>query len=181
MFDIRRIRASEGLQLRAIRLRALREDPAAFSSTHERELRFSAELWETRAQESSEGPMAATFVALDPGNSDSAPWLGLVTVLGVGHPALGDSDAGELVSMWCAPETRRQGIGEALVKRAIAFAAENDWPSLELSVLTTSDGARRLYGRLGFKICPERALPGRDACGGETRMRHPLRLVADSQ
>lgn len=60
---VRRIRPTDGAQLREVRLRALRSDPDAFGSSYLREVGRPSEAWETRAQESSVGRHQCVFVA----------------------------------------------------------------------------------------------------------------------
>jgi len=47
--EIRRIRADEGLRLKALRLRALADSPMAFGSTLAREQAYPDALWHERA------------------------------------------------------------------------------------------------------------------------------------
>ena len=60
---IRRIRADEGLRLRALRLHALAETPLAFGSTLGLEQGFPDETWHERAAGASVGCDRATFIA----------------------------------------------------------------------------------------------------------------------
>lgn len=157
--------------LRDIRLRALRDSPGAFSSTLERELAYSDDLWASRASLASAGDKAATFVA----ESGAQSWLGLVTILGVDHEAASGSGAAELVSMWIAPEARRQGLGEKLVQAALHFALDSGAPAVELSVTRGNEAASRLYLRLGFSETNATSLPVDHACSDELRLRIPLK------
>jgi GNAT superfamily N-acetyltransferase len=54
------------------------------------------------------------------------------------------------VSMWVAPDTRRQGVGDALVQRVIAWAEQAGFTRLELAVTVGNEAAERLYERCGF-------------------------------
>jgi hypothetical protein len=74
--DIRRVRADEWRQLRALRLRALAETPLAFGSTLAREEAFSETVWQERAAGGSD---RATFAAEQDGR-----WVGLATGLAAG-------------------------------------------------------------------------------------------------
>jgi hypothetical protein len=70
--EVRRIRPDEGLNLRAIRLRALRDAPMAFGSTLAREEAFPESVWHDRAAGGASGTESATFVA-----QEGAQWIGL--------------------------------------------------------------------------------------------------------
>src|SRR5437879_1138270 len=73
---IRRIRADEGLRLRALRVHALAEAPTAFGSTLAYEQGFPDDVWRERAIGASVGCDRATFIA-----EHDRQWVGLVTGL----------------------------------------------------------------------------------------------------
>lgn len=163
---LRRIRAGEGPALREIRLRALAESPSAFGSTLAREQAFDQALWASRARESSAGSAAATFVVEDA----SGDWLGLVTVLGPTHEAADDPTCAKLVSMWIAPEARRQGIAQKLVQAAVEFATKIGAQALCLAVTRSSTAARQLYEKFGFVPALEEGYEESHPCHGEMQM-----------
>lgn len=68
------------------------------------------------------------------------------------HP--GSPPVAELLAIAVLPELRSQGIGGALLDRAIVFAREsNPAPDeLRLSVAETNARAQRLFARRGFRI-----------------------------
>lgn len=162
---IRRIRAEEALLLRDIRLRALAESPAAFSSTAAKEEAFPTEVWEARTVESASGDRAATFVAIGEGSG----WLGLVTVLGPSHD-VGDAVNAELVSMWVSPEARGRGNARALVAAAIGFAQQIGAPALRLAVTHGNPKARRFYEEFGFSLTCQEGYESSHPCHGEVQM-----------
>jgi ribosomal protein S18 acetylase RimI-like enzyme len=57
----------------------------------------------------------------------------------------------ELVHLRVAPEARRQGIGEALVRRVLDWSREQGFEIIVLNTTTPQSPARRLYERLGFR------------------------------
>jgi len=61
--EIRRIRADEGLRLRAIRLHALADSPMAFGSTLAREEAYPETIWHERAAGGATGRNVVTIVA----------------------------------------------------------------------------------------------------------------------
>ena len=101
---IERLIAGDGQRLRAIRLRALRDAPDAFGTTVEEAAAEPLESWERQLQQ------VDAYVATA-GGCD----LGLAR--GARHDRW--SDTGYLLSMWVAPEVRRQGIGADLVQAVI--------------------------------------------------------------
>jgi len=78
--EIRRIRAGEGLRLRALRLHALADAPTAFGSNLAREQAFPESTWHERAAGNAAGRDRVTVIAEDGGR-----WVGMAT--GVGHRA----------------------------------------------------------------------------------------------
>ncbi|WP_434452988.1 GNAT family N-acetyltransferase [Lentzea sp. E54] len=55
-----------------------------------------------------------------------------------------------LYSMWVRSSQRGRGVGEALVKAVLAWAAEEGWRVVRLRVWEDNLPARKLYRRLGF-------------------------------
>lgn len=122
---------------RAIRLRALEFDPDAFATSAHAWIAGgdTEERWRRRI-----GAPGRLFLAVDPPGVD-------VAMIGLdlrGEP--------ELISMWVAPEVRRQGVGEALVRAVIDEAAGRP---VRLRVMTGNDRAREFYARLGFVLVSE--------------------------
>jgi hypothetical protein len=68
--EVRRIRSEDGLNLRAIRLRALSDAPMAFGSTLAREEAFPESVWHDRAAGGASGTERTTFVA-----QEGAQWV----------------------------------------------------------------------------------------------------------
>jgi ribosomal protein S18 acetylase RimI-like enzyme len=50
------------------------------------------------------------------------------------------------------PEARGQGIASALVETAVLIARQHQLPQLSLTVNDANEGAKRLYGKLGFRL-----------------------------
>ncbi len=133
--NIERLTANEGERLRAIRLRALRDTPDAFGTTLEEAAARPPESWVNQLKE------LATFVATASGCD-----VGLVR--GMLHDQF--RDAGYLISMWVAPEARRQGIGSALVDAVVDWARTQGLACLLLDVAAMNVPAIALYTRKGF-------------------------------
>lgn len=117
-----------------MRLRALEHDGYAFAA--------SAHAWidagdtEDRWRQRIAAP-GKLFLAVNQSGQD-------VGMIGVDLRA-----EAELVSMWVAPEVRRLGVGESLV-RAVLDAAHPT--AVQLRVMAHNQTARAFYVRLGFAL-----------------------------
>ncbi len=134
---------------RDLRLRALADAPDAFGSTLEHERAYDEARW----REWIRGWEGATnrFVVFEA----DGEWVAMA----VGSCAMGESDA-HLYAMWVAPDRRRQGVGERLVREVIAWARSRSARSVILGLTEGNEGAEDFYEHLGFL---------------DTGERHPLR------
>ena len=57
------------------------------------------------------------------------------------------------LGMFLRAEWRGQGIGEALFRRTVEFAAGRDYEKFVIQVRSSNSGAQRFYGRMGFQEC----------------------------
>ncbi|MFC6093913.1 GNAT family N-acetyltransferase [Saccharothrix lopnurensis] len=106
---------------------------------------------------------AELLVAVD--EDDSV--LGTVTIARPGTPYAEVSEPGEVEFRMLAvnPSARGRGVGEALVRAAVARARELGARRLVMSSSEHMTTAHRLYRRLGFRRLPERdwrPVPGVD-------------------
>ena len=147
--------------LRDIRLEALRDAPAAFGSTYEREVLRPEAHWRDRIAR------GGTFLAFVPEVSAAAP-AGLIG----GYQE--DPVTVELVSMYVRPRARGRGVGEALVATVVNWAAERNAASVHLWVTETNAHARVLYERCGFTLTGERQPLPSDPSLGEVAMSRTL-------
>ena len=143
--EIRRIRADEGLRLKALRLRALAEAPTAFGSNLAREETFADSTWHERASGAASGSDRATFIADDGGR-----WVGMAT--GVAHHPDGPEHSPMVISMFVDSSQRGRGVGAALVERVTEWARELGAKSLHLWATSTNRPAIALYERCGFTL-----------------------------
>ena len=76
-----------------------------------------------------------------------------VVVGGAGIAPLdgGDGQTAELRKMYFLPQARGHGMGERLLRHALAIARELGYARVYLETLTGMDAAQRLYERLGFR------------------------------
>lgn len=128
---------------RRLRLAALREDPAAFSSrladwqgAGDRE-----ERWRDRLGM----PDAFNLVAL----LDNSP-AGMVSSVPTDRP-----DEVELISMWVHRRARGRGVSDALVEAVVEHARGQGKRAVCLSVAEHNVAAFALYRRHGFVPAPE--------------------------
>lgn len=140
--EIRRIQATEGLQLQELRLRALADAPEAFGSTLAEMQQQPEEYWHGRAASTSAGERASMFIAIEAGR-----WLGMVG----GYVDGERPDTIELVSLWVDPAFRGRGVGRSLMEAVIAWAREQRASRLGLWVTQTNAAAAGLYTSMGFR------------------------------
>jgi GNAT superfamily N-acetyltransferase len=146
--EIRRIRADEGLRLRAVRLRALGEAPLAFGSTLAREQAFPESVWHERAADGASGSDRATFIA-----EEAARWVGLAT--GVARHPDGPDHSPLLIGMFVDSTQRGRGVGAALVERVTQWARTLAAEHLYLWATSTNRPAIALYEKCGFRQTEE--------------------------
>lgn len=133
---------------RGVRLRSLATDPAAFSSTFERQRTFPEEAWRRRL---TGGPRVV------------AERDGVDVGLAGAHLADGP-DQPQLYGMWVDPDHRGAGIGAALVEAVVERLAAAGHDHVRLWVESGNDGARRLYTRRGFRPEPDPPTPSPGSC-----------------
>lgn len=142
--EIRVLTAADAAEFRAIRLRALRENPEAFGSSYADEVERPLADVATRLIGS-----AGSFVlggALSPGGP-------LVGTAGCHRESQRKRRHVAMVwGMFVAPEARGHGLGGALLDALIARAETlPDLEQLTLAVLPENAAARQLYVSRGFR------------------------------
>ncbi|MGZ5846946.1 MAG: N-acetyltransferase family protein [Ramlibacter sp.] len=137
--EIRRLTAADAVDYRALRLRALREHPEAFTSS-----------WE----EDADKPVSATQARL--ADARQTFWGAfergaLCGVVGLERlPRAKERHKGWVVGMYVAPEAAGHGCGAALLEALLAQASTEGLQDLLLTVTEGNDGALRCYRRAGF-------------------------------
>ncbi len=119
---------------RNLRLAALRESPEAFCASLRDWEDADEARWRGRLRE-------VPFNAIV--EIDGAP-AGMVSAETIAP------DGVELLSLWVAPQARGRGIGDALVRAVIDWAAARGASHVELEAIVGNDPARELYRRSGF-------------------------------
>ena len=136
MVSVRSAAAADWSEWRSLRRRALSEAPDAFGATV---AEWSGEgdteqRWRRRLDE-----VPVNLVAYDAGRP-----VGMVSVTAV------EQDEMKVISMWVAPEARGSGVGEVLVRAAVAHAAAAAAKRVALNVRAGNARAYALYRRVGF-------------------------------
>jgi L-amino acid N-acyltransferase YncA len=138
--NIRQLLSTDAADFRALRLRALREHPDAFTSSFEEaSLRLLAE---------SEQRLASHSTVHFWGAFDSEILVGMVGLdyeqrMKARHKAL-------VVAMYVVPEQGRRGIGGVLLDKLVTQARADGLEALILTVTVGNQGAERLYLNAGF-------------------------------
>jgi ribosomal protein S18 acetylase RimI-like enzyme len=125
---------------KAVRLRALQNDPHAFGSTYAKEVQLSDSDWIERVERWN-GESGAGFLAMDED-----------TACGIAGSFLDPDDAARayLISMWTAPAHRQRGVGRLLVNGVLNWTRGRNARVLLLMVTSNNEPAIRFYQRLGF-------------------------------
>ncbi len=141
MISLQLVTPANAMLFKAVRLRALRDTPTAFSSSCAAESRLRDRDWIERAQEWS-GKRSTTYLAMDVEKP-----CGIVSgFLDRVHPP-----RAHLASMWVASRHRRSGIGRTLVNAIIKWARRHGAKTLQLTVTSNNDPAIAFYKSLGFR------------------------------
>jgi GNAT superfamily N-acetyltransferase len=119
--------------LRAMRLRALRHDPRAFTSDRKMEAGWPEQRWRRLAQ-------TTTWIAADRGRP-----------VGIANISTGDDGELYLESVWVEPAHRRHGVFRSMLDRCVTIARESGADRLLLWALVGNVVAHAAYDRLGFR------------------------------
>jgi ribosomal protein S18 acetylase RimI-like enzyme len=163
--EIARLGPDEWPELRAIRLEALRRDPAAFSSTYAESVTRPDEDWRNRLAH----PESLTFIA----RTEAGP----TGMAGVHFGADGEDHVAMVFGMYVAAAHRRQRVGRRLLRALIEeIATRPEITTIRLWVTPTQHAARRLYASLGFRVVenPDRSLLDGPGAHEEIAMERPV-------
>lgn len=131
---VHRLSSQEWQRLKCIRLAALLDAPDAFGSTFEVARGWSDDVWRQQVKD------LPTFVATINGED-----------IGVARGATNGSNTDAyLVSLWVAPTTRGNRVGERLVAAVTEWARDAGYIRLLLDVADDNPAAIALYERLNF-------------------------------
>jgi ribosomal protein S18 acetylase RimI-like enzyme len=148
---VRRLRADEAAGLRELRMRALRDAPAAFAATLAASEGLPLERWAEWTRAGAAGETHVTIVAVD-----GERRLGMV----LGRLLDDPPRRAWLEGLWVDPSVRRSGVGSALIEAVAAWSRERGADALDLSVTENNEAAAALYAATGFvKTGRRRPLP----------------------
>jgi GNAT superfamily N-acetyltransferase len=143
---IRRIRADEGLALRALRLSALADSPMAYGSTFAREDAYPEAVWHERAAAGAAGGNVVTIVAEHEGRL-----VAMASGLATG-PETQDGSQPTMVGVFVERTSRRQGVGVALIEAIVGWARARGSTRLTIWITANNEPAHALYRRCGFHL-----------------------------
>ncbi len=135
---IRMLGPADATLYRALRLRALREHPDAFTSSYEQDRDQPVEATSQRLA-------AHAFW----GAYQHAELYGFVGLERELRPK--NRHKATVMGMYVAPQINGQGVGAALLKALVAHARINGVESLVLTVTDGNERALRLYASAGFR------------------------------
>ena len=154
MTEVRRVRAEDWPQIRAMRLVALQDPVAgiAFLETYDQALARPDSFWRDRVSGAATGSGTAQFVAV----TGAGEWVGSVTGLReergnadwAGHPI--EHLQVHVVGVWVHPDHRGAGLLGRLVDQVWAWAGEHGVDRLRLLVHADNARAQAAYRKLGF-------------------------------
>jgi ribosomal protein S18 acetylase RimI-like enzyme len=146
MIHLRTITPETALIFKAVRLRALRDSPQAFSSTYAKESALPDKEWIKRS-ERWKGDSAIGYLAMaEPGDGEAC---GLVACYAEKD---GDTPRGHVISMWVDPAFRRAGVGKMLIDALKNWARSRSLEELNLMVTSVNRSAIDFYEHIGFRM-----------------------------
>lgn len=163
--EIARLGPNDWRELKAIRLEALLQDPAAFSSTYVESLTLRDDDWRRRLARTD----AVTLVAR--GDGDPIGMAGAI------FGADGEAHVAMIFGMYVSGGRRGQGVGRMLLGELLQeIAAHPEMATIRLWVAPTQHAARQLYTSLGFREVenPDRSMLDGPGAHEEIAMERPV-------
>lgn len=140
--NIRLLTPNDSDAYRKMRLTALQKHPSAFASSYEEEKDRSAAFYGQRFQSEE----SFTFGAFEDEKLIGSVTLLKETKLKLKHRAL-------IVAMYVSDESRRKGVGRALISASLEKAKEIEGiEQIYLAVESTNVPAKKLYLSFGFEV-----------------------------
>ncbi len=139
---IRRLVPSDVAAYRALMIEAYDRHPDAFTSSASERAALPLSWWQARLAED-DASAETVFGAFDDDRLVGVAGLAFETRAKVRHKAT-------LFGMYVLPVARGRGVGEALVRAALAFARTRGIRIVQLTVTQGNAAAESLYRRSGF-------------------------------
>jgi GNAT superfamily N-acetyltransferase len=146
---VRAVLRTEVEQYRELRLRALRDSPAAFTATWDDEHAMPEAAWAARVDASLTGK--SVIVVADAGDE----LVGLAVGIPWEHRA-------RVVSVWVAPGWRGRGLARRLIERVCTWAVAAGYREAQIETAEGNPGPQALYRALGFVPMDGSPPPGCD-------------------
>jgi RimJ/RimL family protein N-acetyltransferase len=143
MHEVWQAQPAEWQVYREVRLASLADEPAAFASTLEDELRLTEQDWRNRLTN------AAVFLGKRNGE---------IAGTATGLPTA--DDQAEMVGVWVRPDARGTGLAAELIQAVLAWGKDRGRISVHL--VEGNLAAEKLYTRLGFERTGHRIRLPRD-------------------
>lgn len=141
--EIRQLTPNDAEEYLSLRLEALRDSPYAFASSYQEEENQTAEKHKKRFGSSINAFTFGVFI--------DSQLVGVVTL--IREQLMKLSHKANIVAMYIKPENRGNGLGKALISKAIEQAYNMEGvEQIYLSVVTTNIPAKKLYVSCGFEV-----------------------------
>ncbi|WP_137791945.1 GNAT family N-acetyltransferase [Bacillus sp. E(2018)] len=142
--NIRLLKPSDARQYWGLRLEALEQNPEAFATSYEEAIQRENPIDGVAKNLTNEGNF--TFGAFS-----NEELVGVVTLLQETPIKL--SHRANILAMYVSPKMRGVGVGKELLLEAIEQAKSiKVIEKINLTVVTSNERAKKLYGNLGFKV-----------------------------
>jgi ribosomal protein S18 acetylase RimI-like enzyme len=144
-FSITKIDPCRWQEYKALRLEALHEAPLAFLGMPEEEDRYADIVWIQRLVDATLPDKTRMLFA-----EKNGKLIGMIGILYEQNEKI--KHKAHIVSFYVTPNARSQGVGKALLERALADAQERHYvKKVWLDVTTVLEPAVKLYELCGFK------------------------------
>lgn len=142
--EVRILKAADAEKYWSLRLEAFQAFPEAFATSYEEAIAKEDPIQEAKDRLEAEG--SYTFGAFVDGEL-----VGIVTL--VQEMREKQRHRADIFSMFVKKNQQGLGVGKALMSEAINFARNvRGIEKLNLSVVASNEGAKKLYSNLGFKV-----------------------------
>ncbi len=149
--EIVKLQVNEWEEYKEIRVRALKEEPRAFSSRHEEAIKYPDEKWQQRLRDVFDGKSVMLFAKLN------GQIVGMMGAYQDEEEQDKENKAASIFGVFVAKEARGKGIATKLLTQLID-EAKTLWnlQKIHLTVTKEQEAAIRLYEKFGFQAIGEK-------------------------